>query len=88
MTLGDEALTPDSSRFWPGDEYSPAGRSRRSTSSTCATSASRPAGIAPIPGPRCPTTSSPGRGARYIEAFERLTEIPFERYLSDPKVVL
>ena len=55
-----------------------AARSRRSTSSTCATSASRPDGIAPIPAPRCPTTSSPGTRARYIEAFERLTEIPFD----------
>ena len=41
----------------------PAGRSRRSTSSTCVTSASRRAGIEPTPGPRCRTTSSwaPGR---------------------------
>ena len=23
--LGDEALTPDSSRFWPADEYAPGG---------------------------------------------------------------
>ena len=23
LTLGDEALTPDSSRFWPADEYEP-----------------------------------------------------------------
>ena len=25
---------------------------------------------------------------RYVEAFERLTEIPFDRYLADPEVVL
>ncbi|MFL5968643.1 MAG: phosphoribosylaminoimidazolesuccinocarboxamide synthase, partial [Gaiellaceae bacterium] len=25
LTLGDEALTPDSSRFWPADEYAPGG---------------------------------------------------------------
>jgi len=23
--VGDEALTPDSSRFWPADQYSPGG---------------------------------------------------------------
>ena len=58
VTLGDEALTPDSSRFWPGDSLcARAARSRRSTSSTCATTASRPGGIAPIPAPRCPRTS-------------------------------
>ena len=38
LVLGDEVLTPDSSRFWPADGYE-AGprRSRASTSSTCAT---------------------------------------------------
>jgi len=25
VTLGDEALTPDSSRFWPGESYAPGG---------------------------------------------------------------
>src|SRR6185436_3349107 len=25
LVLGDEALTPDSSRFWPADVYSPGG---------------------------------------------------------------
>jgi hypothetical protein len=29
-----------------------------------------------------------GTRARYVDAFERLTEIPFERYLADPAVVL
>src|SRR3712207_4694767 len=31
LVLGDEALTPDSSRFWPADEYEP-GRSEEHTS--------------------------------------------------------
>jgi hypothetical protein len=26
--------------------------------------------------------------ARYVEAFERLTGVPFERYLEHPEVVL
>ena len=84
VTLGDEALTPDSSRFWPGDATRRAGRSRRSTSSTCATSASRPAGTAPTRA-RAPGDVVAGTRARYVEAFERLTEIPFDRYLSDPR---
>jgi hypothetical protein len=29
-----------------------------------------------------------GTRARYIEAFERLSEIPFGRYIEDPEVVL
>ena len=40
------------------------------------------------PGPELPDDVVAGTRARYVEAFERLTGIPFERYLSDPKVVL
>ena len=29
-----------------------------------------------------------GTRARYLEAFERLTGLPFEEYSSDPNVVL
>ena len=35
VTLADEVLTPDSSRFWPADKYAPADRRSRLTSSTC-----------------------------------------------------
>jgi phosphoribosylaminoimidazole-succinocarboxamide synthase len=30
ITLADEVLTPDSSRFWPADKYAPGGRSQES----------------------------------------------------------
>jgi phosphoribosylaminoimidazole-succinocarboxamide synthase len=40
----DEALTPDSSRFWPADGYRPGRHRPPSTSSTCATGWSRAAG--------------------------------------------
>ena len=61
IVLGDEALTPDSSRFWPADEYEPGARSPRSTSSSCATTASRSAGTRPPRGPSSRTTSWTGR---------------------------
>ena len=32
ITLADEVLTPDSSRFWPADKYQPGKRKIRSTS--------------------------------------------------------
>jgi phosphoribosylaminoimidazole-succinocarboxamide synthase len=88
VTLGDEALTPDSSRFWPGDEYRPGGPQpsfdKQYVRDVClATGWDRT-----YPGPEVPDDVVAGTRARYIEAFERLTEIPFERYLSDPKVVL
>ena len=88
VTLGDEALTPDSSRFWPGDTYSPGGPQpsfdKQYVRDFClATGWDRT-----YPGPAVPEDVVAGTRDRYIEAFERLTEIPFERYLSDPKVVL
>ena len=66
----------------------PAARRRPSTSSSCATTASRSAGTRPLPAPSCRTTSSTGTRARYIEAFERLTGIGFDAYVADPSVVL
>jgi phosphoribosylaminoimidazole-succinocarboxamide synthase len=88
VTLGDEALTPDSSRFWPGETYAPGGPQpsfdKQYVRDFClATGWDRT-----YPGPDVPDEVVAGTRARYIDAFERLTEIPFERYLSDPKVVL
>ncbi len=88
VTLGDEVLTPDSSRFWPGDSYSPGGPQpsfdKQYVRDFClATGWDRTS-----PGPEVPDDVVAGTRARYVEAFERLTGIPFERYLSDPKVVL
>jgi phosphoribosylaminoimidazole-succinocarboxamide synthase len=40
------------------------------------------------PGPELPDAVVDGTRARYIEAFERLTELPFQRYLDDPEAVL
>ena len=89
LVLGDEALTPDSSRFWPADEYT-ARRlaSRRSTSSSSATTARRSGGTRRRPGPELPEAVVTGTRARYVEAFERLTGIAFDDYLADPEVVL
>ncbi len=88
ITLGDEALTPDSSRFWPGDAYAPGGPQpsfdKQYVRDYClATGWDRT-----YPGPEVPEGVVMGTRARYIDAFERLTEISFAAYLSDPKVVL
>ena len=47
LVLGDEALTPDSMRFWPADEYRPGGSQPSFDSSSSATTASRSAGTRP-----------------------------------------
>jgi len=88
IVLGDEALTPDSSRFWPADSYEP-GRPQPSFDKQFVRDWCEKTGWdkAP-PGPELPDDVVVGTRARYIEAFERLTEIPFADYLARPEVVL
>ena len=82
LTLADEVLTPDSSRFWPADSYRPARARRASTSSTCATTSRRSTGTRPRPAPSCPTTSATARAAvpRRLRAHHRrrLRRLPEE----------
>jgi phosphoribosylaminoimidazole-succinocarboxamide synthase len=88
LVLGDEALTPDSSRFWPVDEYEP-GRPQPSFDKQFVRDwCEAVAWDKTPPGPDLPDDLVAGTRARYVEAFERLTSLPFERYLEDPKVVL
>jgi phosphoribosylaminoimidazole-succinocarboxamide synthase len=87
LILGDEAFTPDSSRFWPADEYQP-GRSQPSFDKQFVRDYCESLGWGKTyPGPELPDDVVSGTRARYVEAFERLTEIPFDRYLDDPQVV-
>ena len=73
LILIDEVLTPDSSRFWPADQYRPGAVRRRSTSSSCATGWRRPAGTRTARRRRCPPTSVARTRDKYLEAYERLT---------------
>jgi phosphoribosylaminoimidazole-succinocarboxamide synthase len=88
LTLGDEALTPDSSRFWPADEYEP-GRGQPSFDKQYVRDYCESLGWDKVaPGPELPEDVVDGTRARYVEAFERLTGIEFAVYLADPEVVL
>ena len=88
LVLGDEAFTPDSSRFWPADEYEP-GRPQPSFDKQFVRDYCETLGWdKAYPGPELPEDIVAGTRARYVEAFERLTEIPFEDYFASPEVVL
>jgi phosphoribosylaminoimidazole-succinocarboxamide synthase len=88
LTLADEALTPDSSRFWPAGEYEP-GRSQPSFDKQYVRDYCERLGWdKTAPGPELPEEIVGGTRARYVEAFERLTGIAFEDYVADPAVVL
>jgi phosphoribosylaminoimidazole-succinocarboxamide synthase len=88
LVLGDEALTPDSSRFWPADSYAP-GRAQDSFDKQFVRDYCETTGWdKTYPGPEVPDDVVAGTRARYVEAFERLTGVAFEDYLEDPAVVL
>jgi phosphoribosylaminoimidazole-succinocarboxamide synthase len=88
LVLGDEALTPDSSRFWPADDYEP-GRSQPSFDKQYVRDYCESLGWdKTYPGPELPDDVVTGTRARYVEAFEQLTESQFEDYLADPETVL
>ena len=88
LVLGDEAFTPDSSRFWPVDEYrtgsTPPSFDKQFVRDYCESLGWDKA----YPGPELPDDVVEGTRARYIEAFEHLTGISFDDYLADPTVVL
>jgi phosphoribosylaminoimidazole-succinocarboxamide synthase len=88
LVLGDEALTPDSSRFWPADGYEP-GRAQPSFDKQYAREYCESLGWdKTYPGPDLPDDVVAGTRTRYVEAFELLTGISFDDYLADPEVVL
>ena len=80
-------LTPDSSRFWPADDYEP-GRAQDSYDKQYVRDFCETRGWDKrIPARSCPRTSSSTR-AKYVEAFEKITGIAFDAYVADPSTVL
>jgi phosphoribosylaminoimidazole-succinocarboxamide synthase len=88
LVLGDEALTPDSSRFWPADAYAPGGSQPSFDKQFVRDYCETLGWDKTPPGPELPDSVVTGTRARYVEAFERLTGIGFDDYLTDPEVVL
>jgi phosphoribosylaminoimidazole-succinocarboxamide synthase len=88
VVLGDEALTPDSSRFWPSSEYAPGGPQPSFDKQFVRDWCVETGWDKEPPGPDLPDAVVAGTRARYVEAFERLTEIPFDSYHANPEVVL
>ncbi len=88
LVLGDEAFTPDSSRFWPADEYAPGGPQPSFDKQFVRDYCEALGWDKTDPGPELPDDVVAGTRARYVEAFERLAGIAFDDYLAEPEVVL
>ena len=88
LVLADEVMTPDSSRFWPVDGYEP-GRSQPSFDKQPVRDYTEALGWdKTYPGPELPPDVVDGTRASYIDAFERITGVGFDRYVEDPGVLL
>ena len=87
IVLGDEAFTPDSSRFWPADEYAAGGPQPSFDKQFVRDYCESLGWDKTPPGPELPDDVVAGTRARYIEAFERLTEICFDDYAARPDIV-
>jgi phosphoribosylaminoimidazole-succinocarboxamide synthase len=73
VVLADEVLTPDSSRFWPADDYDP-GRSQASFDKQYVRDYSDSVGWDHTPpGPELPAEVVENTRAKYVEAYERIT---------------
>jgi len=88
IVLADEVFTPDSSRFWPANEYVPGGPQPSFDKQFVRDYCETLGWDKTAPGPELPEDVVAGTRARYVEAFERLTGIDFDAYLADPDVVL
>jgi phosphoribosylaminoimidazole-succinocarboxamide synthase len=88
LVLGDEAFTPDSSRFWPADEYEPGGAQPSFDKQFARDYCESLGWDKTDPGPELPDDVVAGTRARYVEAFERLTGLDFDAYLVEPEVVI
>jgi phosphoribosylaminoimidazole-succinocarboxamide synthase len=73
----DEALTPDSSRFWPADTWRPGGSPPSFDKQFVRDFLEKTGWNKTPPAPVLPPDVVAGTRARYVEAYERLTGLPF-----------
>lgn len=81
IVLGDEVLTPDSSRFWPADSYEP-GRGQPSFDKQFVRDWASGSGWDKTPpAPPIPADVVAGTRERYVDAYERIADEPFADWL-------
>jgi phosphoribosylaminoimidazole-succinocarboxamide synthase len=73
IVLGDEVLTPDSSRFWPADSYEPGGPQPSFDKQYVRDYSDSVGWDHTEPGPELPDEVVQNTRAKYVEAYEKIT---------------
>ena len=77
LVLIDEVLTPDSSRYWPAESFAPGGSPPSFDKQFVRDHYLSIGWDQTPPAPPVPPEVIAGTRARYVEAYERLTGLPF-----------
>jgi phosphoribosylaminoimidazole-succinocarboxamide synthase len=81
LVVGDEVLTPDSSRYWPAEDFQ-VGKGQPSFDKQYVRDWASASGWNKLPpAPAIPDDVVAGTRARYIEAYERITGERFQQWL-------
>jgi phosphoribosylaminoimidazole-succinocarboxamide synthase len=83
VVLIDELLTPDSSRFWPADEYRPGGPQPSFDKQFVRDWLDAAGWDHTPPAPDLPAEVAEATRRRYLEAYERITGRPFETWMKE-----
>ncbi len=82
LTLGDEVCTPDSSRFWPADQYQPGQAQPSFDKQFVRDWASSTGWDRRPPAPEIPEEIVARTRDKYIEAYERITGESFDAWVA------
>lgn len=83
LVLGDEVVTPDSSRFWPADAWEPGTNPPSYDKQYVRDWLDASGWDHTPPGPALPDEVVRGTRERYVTAYERITGRPFAEYLEE-----
>jgi phosphoribosylaminoimidazole-succinocarboxamide synthase len=81
LVVGDEVLTPDSSRYWPAATYEPGGPQPSFDKQFVRDWAAGSGWDKSPPAPELPADVVAGTRDRYVEAYEMITGEPFDEWL-------
>ena len=82
LVLGDEVLTPDSSRYWPADGFETGHGQPSFDKQYVRDWASSSGWDKKPPAPAIPDDVVAGTRARYVEAYELIVGEPFDAWLA------